>query len=266
MAPEWPRWIRFSLGICLVGVSAGVPSVSSGAAFSADLSAIQARGRLIVAVKDNLRPLGFRDSTGKLQGFEIDIAQRLAADLLGRPDAAVLQPVRNQDRLRLVLEGQVDVAIAQVTCTPSRARIVAFSLPYYFDGVGLITRDPTIQTIRDVTTQAIAVLNGSSAVDTLRYQFPAATLVPVISYAAGQALLESGGAIALAADATVLSGWAQELPQYRLLRPTLAAAPFCMVIAKGRQSDELRRRIDEILRKWKAEGWLRSRADYWGLP
>ncbi|MGC1393570.1 MAG: transporter substrate-binding domain-containing protein, partial [Coleofasciculaceae cyanobacterium] len=79
-------------------------SVASPPAWSATFNEIQARGKLVVGVKDNLRPLGFRDATGNLQGLEIDIAKRLAEELLGKADAVVLQPVKNIDRLNMVID------------------------------------------------------------------------------------------------------------------------------------------------------------------
>ena len=63
------------------------------AASAAQMPEIQRRGYLNIAVKDNLRPLGFRDANGNLQGLEIDLAKRLAVDLLGKADAVKLQPV-----------------------------------------------------------------------------------------------------------------------------------------------------------------------------
>ncbi len=273
MSKQLPSWINLGLGLCLVGVSVGMPpflqgtvlSVMSGAA-AADLQTIRDRGKLIVAVKDNLRPLGFRGADSQLQGFEIDIAQRLATELLGKPDAVIFKPVLNQDRLKAVIDQQVDVAIAQVTYTPGRARIVAFSQPYYTSGIALATRDARLQKPADISTQTIAILRGSSALETVRYRWPKANLVTVNSYKAAQELLENGGAIAVAADATVLSGWLSPSSPYRLLTPTLSADFLCIVLPKGLQHDELRRRIDETLRKWKVEGWLQERAAFWGLP
>ncbi len=89
---------NFSLviGMLVVGL------MTSASVQSAELEEIERRGELIVAVKDNLRPLGFRDANGKLQGLEIDLARRLAEELLGNPDAVVLQPVTNRDRLTVV--------------------------------------------------------------------------------------------------------------------------------------------------------------------
>ena len=107
------------------------------------------RGQLIVAVKDNLHPLGFRDAKGTLQGLEIDIAQRLAQELLGKSGSVVLRPVNNQDRLAVVLNGQVDLTIARVTATSSRSRVVSFSIPYYLDGTALVTNTSAIQGISD---------------------------------------------------------------------------------------------------------------------
>ena len=52
---------------------------------------IEKRGNLIIGVKDNLRPLGFTDNNGNLQGFEIDIARRLAQELFGDSQAVKLR-------------------------------------------------------------------------------------------------------------------------------------------------------------------------------
>lgn len=233
---------------------------------NAALTEITQRGYVIVAVKDNLRPLGFRDANGKLQGLEIELAQRLAQDLLGKPDAIRLQPVANRDRLAVVLEGKVDLTIANVTATESRARLVNFSSPYYFDGTALVTKSASVQRLRDVARRKIAVLKGSSTIATVRYLLPSAQLVGVDSYQKARLLLDANGADAFAADASVLSGWVQEYPQYRLLPTLLSAEPLCVVMPKGLQYDELRRRVNTAIARYSSEGWLKQRAKYWGLP
>lgn len=253
---------RSALLLSMVGVSLLMPPLSH----AADLQTIRQRGQLIVAVKDNLRPLGFRGADGQLQGLEIDIARRLAQELLGRPDAIVLKPVLNQERLPAVLDGQVDLAIARVTATASRSRLVSLSFPYYLDGTALVTKDSALQSPSDVGSRSIAVLNGSSTIPLLQYRFPAAILVGVESYEAARALLDRGDAIAFAADASVLSGWVQEFPQYRLLAASLSVEPLSIVMPKGLQYEELRQRVNEIVMRWQQEGWLKERAAYWGLP
>ena len=233
---------------------------------AAELKEIKRRGYLVVGVKDNLRPLGFRDAKGRLQGLEIDIAQRLAEDLLGKPNAVKFLPVANSDRLNVVLEDKVDLTIARVTSTDSRARLVDFSSPYYFDGTALVAKKGSRQRLKDVASDNIAILKGSSSIATVRYLLPRVQLVGVDSYQQAHSLMESGKTSAFAADASVLSGWIQEYPQYQLLPTLLSAEPLCVVMPKGLQYDELRRQVNAAIASYSASGWLQQRAAFWGLP
>ena len=271
-----------ALGICVwLGAQCAVPpfAVSSGlsgwpgltgwlapTAVAAELDEIRARGYLVVAVKDNWYPMGFRSDSGELVGFEIDIARRLAEALLGDPDAVQFQPVSNVDRVNAVVEGEVDLAIASVTITAARQRIASFSEPYYLDGVGFITASPQVQTLADLSRQRVALLNSSNTVAHVRYILPEAELVPVASYQEALELLETGQAEAFAGDVTVLTGWQQQDGCYRVLDALISAEPLAIVLPKGTQYSPLRRDINALIRTWYADGWLQQRARTWGLP
>ncbi len=238
----------------------------SSSSWAAPLDQIEERGTLIVAIKENVRPMGFRDATGQLQGLEIDIARRLALALLGSEDAVELQPVNNAERLWVAIDDRVDLVVAGVTATEARDRVVSFSLPYYLDGVALVTLDPQLAELAAFQTQKIAVLNGSSTIAALRYFLPQAQLVGVESYAEAKGLMDGERADAFAGDASVLAGWVQEFPDYRLLPFQLSTEPLCVVMPKGLQYDGLRRRVTTAIEQWHSEGWLRERATMWGLP
>ena len=240
---------------------------------AAEFSDITKRGYLIVAVKDNIRPLGFRSATGKLQGLEIDLARRLAQELLGDSQRVELQPVANQKRLAAVMDGEVDLAIAGLTATPVRSRIVSFSHPYYIDGTALVAKAPltpypdfAFDAFAKHLHRRIAVLNRSSTIAVVRYRLPQANLVGVNSYQEALELLETGGAAAFAADTSVLSGWVQEYPEYDLLPLELSSQPLAVAMPKGKQYQELRQQINRVISQAEIEGWLLERARYWGLP
>ena len=235
-------------------------------ASAAEMSEIQQRGYLNVAVKDNLRPLGFRDDNGNLQGLEIDLAKHLAADLVGKADSVKFKPVANRDRLSVVLDKKVDFAIARVTATESRSRIISFSVPYYLDGTVLVTKDTSVQKLSALAKQKIAVLNNSSTIAQVRYYVPNAELVGVNSYEEAREKIESNAAVAFAADASVLSGWVQQYPQYRLLPTKLSTEPLSVVMPKGLQYDKLRRNVNQAIARYLENGWLQQRSQYWGLP
>ncbi|HEY9742491.1 MAG TPA: transporter substrate-binding domain-containing protein [Coleofasciculaceae cyanobacterium] len=259
-------WIshKFFSWSLVIGLAASC--VAPVPAWSAELQEIQERGRLIVAVKDNLRPLGFRDPAGNLQGLEIDIAKRLAEELLGKPDAVMLQPVKNIDRLNVVWQGKVDLTIARVTATSSRYRLVDLSRPYYLDSTGLVRKEASIAKLSDLATKTIAVLKGSNTIAVVKYASPTSKLVGVDSYEEARSLLENGSASAFAADNSVLTGWVQEYPEYRLLPEQLSGEALCIVMPKGLQYTKLQARVNEAIARWQASGWLAERVAAWGLP
>jgi polar amino acid transport system substrate-binding protein len=230
------------------------------------LKEIRQRKKLIVAVKDNLPLLGFRDRRGNLQGLEIDIARKLAAEIFGTGDAIELVPVSNQDRLKVVLARTVDLTIARVTITPNRSRVIDFSRAYYRDGTGIITNQPKITKNSDLVGKKIAILNNSSTIGTLQYIIPKARLVGVDSYQQAKDAISSGKVIAFAADRSLLAGWVQTDPSYHLLTDKLSTEILGIVIPKGIQSDPLHQLVDRSIERWQADGWLQQRIKYWGLP
>ncbi|GAB4152230.1 MAG: transporter substrate-binding domain-containing protein [Cyanobacteria bacterium J069] len=249
----------------LLAMWTGVQYTVPPFAQAADLATIQRRGYLIVAVKDNLPPLGFQDASGTLQGLEIDLARRLAEELLGQPTAVELRPVANQDRLAALLADEVDIVIARMTISASRARLVDFSETYYLDGTALITRDRTLQRASQLRQRAIAVLNRSSTIAVVRSRLPQAELVGVDSYQDALALLEAGRVAAFAADASVLTGWVQDNPTYQLLPERLSGEALAIAMPRGNQYQSLRQRINQTLVRWKETGWLGDRIRFWGL-
>jgi polar amino acid transport system substrate-binding protein len=230
------------------------------------LKGIRQRGRMIVAVKDNTRPLGFKDREGRLQGLEIDIAQRLATEILGQADRVDLVPVNNQDRLQVLFDRRVDITIARLGVNRARSRVVEFSKPYYVDGTGVLTNNAQVKKLKDLVGQPVAVIQSSSSLYPVAEQVPGVKLVPVGSYEAAKKLLDEGKVVAFVADYSLLVGWVQEFPQgYRLLAEKLNVESLAIAMPKGLQHRELREFVAGALDRWKKEGWLQERIRYWGL-
>lgn len=255
------RWFISSLALSLI-----IKLVKPFPTLAAELAKIRQRGYLIVAVKDNLRPLGYRDREGNLIGLEIDMARQLAKELLGDSDAIVFKPVSNQDRLKVIVEHQADIAIAKITNTVPRRRIVNFSPHYYLDGTGIITKNPNIKSVRDLAKAKIAVLYNSATIAIIRDRLPQAQLVGVKSYQEALKLLEASETEAFTGDITTLTGWVQEYPKYRLLPQRLSGEALCIVMPKGLQYEELRSKVYQTLLSWRKSGWLEEKINQYGLP
>jgi polar amino acid transport system substrate-binding protein len=228
-------------------------------------SEIESERELKVAVKDDVRPLGFIDETGDLAGLEIDIARKLAEELLQDSEALEFVPVANRERLQVILEDEVDLAIARVSVTTPRSRIVDFSPYYYLDGTGIVTKDTEIPNIDSLNAKRIAVLKDSATIAVVRNRLPEATLLGADSYQEAWKLIETNRADAFAGDRSILTGWVQEYPAYKLLPERLSGAALAIVMPKGLQYRELRSKVDRAVADWKESGWLKERIEYWGL-
>ncbi len=82
------------------GRAAAAKPRTSGALAADLLDRVRARGRIIIAVKDDVPGFGFRDpKTGELQGLEVDIARAIAHRLFGNAAAVELVPVATSKRI-----------------------------------------------------------------------------------------------------------------------------------------------------------------------
>ena len=253
------------LNFCSLSTAIALLSIMPQSIAAREWSEIASQKELKVAVKENVRPLGFRDEAGNLAGLEIDIARKLGEELLGDRDAVELLPVDNVERLQVVLKDEVDLAIARVAVTTSRSRIVDFSPHYYLDGTGIVTKKPQIENTRNLNSRRIAVLNNSATIAVIRNRLPNAVLVGVDSYQAALELMESNQADAFAGDRSILTGLTQEYPAYKLLPQRLSGAALAVVLPKGLQYNELRAQVNQAIVKWQKSGWLEERIEYWGL-
>lgn len=254
------------LKLVVLGCFGGLIVLLPSNAIAADLPAILQRGKLIVGVKDNTPPLGYINSGGELIGLEIDIAKALAKEILGSETAIVFKPLSNQNRLSAIVKDEVDIAIARVGNTPGRSRLVNFSPPYYLDGTSFLTLNETVKNIEDLTGKKIGVLQGSVTISEIKNRLPNAKLVGAESYLELKELLRSRQVVAIAADASILAGWAQLEPGYKLLPNRISTVALCVIMPKGLQYQGLRDKVNGAIGSWRKSGWLREKAKYWKLP
>jgi polar amino acid transport system substrate-binding protein len=252
------NWLGF--GLALGAQLAALP------VFAADLDTIRARGHLVVAVREGWQPLSFRDREGDLVGLEIDLAHGLATAIFADPAAVEFVVVPNGDRMAAVLEDRADVAIAGLTLTSGRQRLVSFSPPYYLDGAAVLVRDPQVQSLEALQRQRLGVLEGASTVAVVRYLLPLAILTPLTSYQEAFDRLSTDQIDGFAGDVTVLTGWQQVNSGYYLVPSLLSAEPLAIALPKGTQYTELHSLVNQTVIDWHQSGWLEERATFWGLP
>jgi polar amino acid transport system substrate-binding protein len=122
---------------------------------------IRKSGTLIVASEGKFAPFNFVDA-GKLTGFEIDVADAVAA----RMGLKVEWKTMGFDGLLVGLQqDRWDMVIASHGVTEERAKAVTFADPHYCTGGVIISRDASIRTAKDLTGKVVAVQTGTTYYD-----------------------------------------------------------------------------------------------------
>src|SRR5690606_18414321 len=99
-------------------------AASWGAAQADDLQRIIAAGVIKVGVCLAAEPAGFRDGEGVPRGYDVDVANQLAASLGVNLE---LVEVTGATRMPQLLSGMIDVIACNITATTERARVIDFS-------------------------------------------------------------------------------------------------------------------------------------------
>ncbi|MFF0294854.1 glutamate ABC transporter substrate-binding protein [Kitasatospora sp. NPDC004615] len=98
----------------------------------AKIAKIRERGTLVVGVDQNSYHWGFRNpQTGRIEGFDLDLAHAIAKSLLGDPDKVTLKTVPTARRVEAVKNGEVDLITRTMTITCERKKDISFSAPYF---------------------------------------------------------------------------------------------------------------------------------------
>jgi len=123
---------------CVLILAASAAAVGVAQAADSKLDSVLARGKLIVGTGSTNAPWHFQGADGKLQGFDIDIGHMIAKGLFNDPSKVEYVVQSSDARIPNLLTDKVDISCQFITVTASRAQQVAFTLPYYREGVGLL--------------------------------------------------------------------------------------------------------------------------------
>ncbi len=98
---------------------------------------VMERGKVVIGVKADYKPWGYRDEDGNLVGMEIDMAQDVA-DTLGVE--LELVPVQSSNRMQFLEQGRIDMMIATMSDRADRREIVGIPGPnYYTSGTNIMS-------------------------------------------------------------------------------------------------------------------------------
>ncbi|KAA0945829.1 transporter substrate-binding domain-containing protein [Pseudomonas sp. ANT_H14] len=187
----------------LFAASASLASVVQAA--DSKLDSVLSRGHLIVGTGSTNAPWHFQGADGKLQGFDIDIGRIVAKGLFNDPSKVEFVVQSSDARIPNLLTDKVDMSCQFITITASRAQQVAFTLPYYREGVALLlATNSKYKEIEDLQAAGddvtVAVLQNVYAEELVHQALPKAKVDQYDSVDLMYQAVNSGRADAAATD------------------------------------------------------------------
>nr|WP_238845543.1 glutamate ABC transporter substrate-binding protein [Nocardia terpenica] len=230
------------------------------------IDAIRARGRLLVGLDPGSNLFSFRDPiSGTLAGFDVDIAKEIARDLFGDPERIEYRILNSADRERALEEHTVDVVVKTMSITCERRRNVDFSTVYLMSHQRvLVVKNSGIGGLADLAGKRVCVATGTTSLDLIRRDQPAAAIVTVPAWADCLVVLQQRQVDAVSTDDALLAGLAVQDPYTEVVGDNLSVEPYGVGIPKG--NDDMVRFVNNTLDRIRTDGtwtrlyqhWLRS--------
>ncbi|MDB5997248.1 MAG: fliY 3 [Pseudomonas sp.] len=227
--------------VCVFLFAASAAAMGVAQAADSKLDSVLARGKLIVGTGSTNAPWHFQGADGKLQGFDIDIGHMIAKGLFNDPTKVEYVVQSSDARIPNLLTDKVDISCQFITVTASRAQQVAFTLPYYREGVGLLLpANSKYKEIEDLKAAGdkvtVAVLQNVYAEELVHQALPSAKVDQYDSVDLMYQAVNSGRADAAATDQSSVKYLMVQNPgRYR--SPTYAWSPqtYACAVKRGDQ-------------------------------
>lgn len=255
-----PKTRRLSPALAALLLGLVFPLVASADA----LDAIIERGTLRVGVSLFV-PWTMRGTAGHLEGFEVEVGEKLATDMGVKADFRVYPW---QGLIPALEQGEVDVILGGMAITPERALRVTFTRPYAESGIALATHTGKTRDIQDLRAlnapdKQLAVVAKTASAELVRQFFDRVQVRTFPTMDAAKAALLAGEVHGLVAS----------MPQPRFIaleHPDTVDLPLSeplvtyragMAIARGRP--ELLNFLNAWITARSADKWLAYSHRYW---
>ncbi|ARN64460.1 ABC transporter substrate-binding protein [Leuconostoc mesenteroides subsp. dextranicum] len=175
---------------------------------------IKKSGEIKIAVFGDLKPYGWVDKNGKRQGYDIELAKKVAKDLGVKVKYVQVNANARVDALN---SGKVDLALANFTVTPERKKVIDFAKPYMKVSIGVASKKSKLITkVDQLHGKKLIVNKGTTAETYFTKNYTKASLLKFDSKTQQFAALKDGRADAITDDNSYLFAWVKSHPDYKV--------------------------------------------------
>jgi glutamate transport system substrate-binding protein len=217
------------------------PPVAPTFAAGSTMDAIQKRGKLVVGTKFDQPLFGLKDpTTGKVEGFDADIAREMAKGIFGAAnvDAKVdFVETVSKNREPYIADGKVDIVVATYTINATRKQVVDFAGPYFLAHEDIMVKkaDTSIKSVTDLNGKKVCSVQGSTSIKNLMAKAPQAdTSITFDVYSKCAEALGDGRVQAVVTDNAILAGLvSQSNGTFKVVNAPFSDEPYGIGLKKG---------------------------------
>ncbi len=221
------------------------------------MDALQKKGRIVVGVKFDQPGFGQSNpATGKVEGFDVEIAKLVAAGIFGGDAAAAEGKIEfkesvSKNREPFIQNGEVDLVIATYTISDTRKQVVDFAGPYFVAQQDIMVKkdDNSIKSVNDLNGKKVCTAKGSTSEKNLRAKAANADVTLFDTYSQCAEAMTDGRVVAVTTDNTILAGLVQASNgAFKLVKAPFSDEPYGIGLKKGDQPfrDFINERLEEI--------------------
>ncbi|MBU7598971.1 glutamate ABC transporter substrate-binding protein [Streptomyces sp. P38-E01] len=225
---------------------------------------IDKRGFLKVGVDQNSYNWSHRDpQSGELVGFDIDLVNAIAEDLLGPSARIVYKAISTNQRAEALADNSVDLVVRTMTILCEHLdKKVAFSTAYFEAGQQLLVPQRSRITGLDSSAKGKKLCTASSSTGDkeLGRGFHGARTVRVANQLDCLVLLQLGRVDGVVTDNALAAGQAAQDPSVGLVGEPLTSELYG--VAMSQEDEDLVRRVNHVLEEFREGGessqWQKS--------
>lgn len=238
-------------------------SFGSNTVLASKLDDIKESGVIKIGVALGGEPVGFWDIKNEPIGYDVDFAKRLAKAI-----GVELQMinVHGDARISMLVSGQLDVVVGNLTVTQARQKVVDFSDAYFRTGLKIaVKKGSGINTLADLSGKRVVVGRGTSGAVFLEQQVPDADLVFTDKFAPdGLLMMRQGRVDAGIEDGSFIEYMIGKMSNMKLLPDSYESGDIAVGIKKG-QPDLVKWVNDFVAEYIQSGDYNKSYKKWWGL-
>jgi polar amino acid transport system substrate-binding protein len=222
------------------------------------------RGTLVVGVKADYKPWGFRDSSGNLVGMEIDMAQDVA-DALGV--SLKLVPVQSSNRMQFLQQGKIDLMIATMSDKANRRKVVGIPGPnYYTSGTNVLAKKGMVSSWADLKGKPVCGKQGAFYNKQVSQKYGAKIIAFVGNAEAKQALRDGKCVAWVYDDSSIMADLASgQYDDYEMPMATEDDNPWALAVPLDELNGIWGNFMSGMVYNWHSSGRLIELEKKWGI-